>query len=807
MRTSRAPLCIMAVVTVFLTTAQCPAQRKAAAADKAADKECIALIGEYYDAAYKQDHKRLIGISAGNGTWRGLESSAHAKVFQKTISQPLKAKFIKISEGLRLYKVTIVTKGDSGTKSSQKIVILKMIEGQRKIVGVVPPKEWKLKINPADFKDIHRYSLKDAAWSYQSYIYDANYLKKVLQHAAGPPPKGNYLRESYYSRIRDLDPAACGDTMSAIIQGYVFEGLYTYHYLKRPVEAIPLLADGMPKVSKDGLTWTIKIKKGVKYSRNACFGLDDKGKTKTRTVTAGDFVFAFKRIADFHLNSRLAMAFVDDKIVGIKEYRRKTSTYAPGDFSRYDKEKLEGVVALDAHTLQIKINQITPHFLHFLTMTQYAPFPREVVEYYLAREQYPDGSRGNIPIREQRTTIARAEEMVGTGPYVLAKHIPYDSITFVRNPDFREQRYPSQGSAGDRAAGLLADAGKRLPFIDRIEMEYVPNVDLRWRAFNCGQLWHTVIPFEQSAKVMGPNLKLTAEYKARGVRLTKPQSPTVNWIAINMEDPILGKSKSLRQAMSLCIDVEGYIKTVWDGRGKPATNCLSSAIPGHSKVEASPYAKFDLATAKKKLITAKKELAAAGVLKNGQIPTLTLEMAGRDSVSVTIAEFMQKQFAAIGLKVDIKLNDWPTLMAKQNEGKAQMFCMGWHADYPDPENFLQLYYSPNIKATTNTTRYSNPIYDDLFRKFSALPYGPARDKLCKKLVNIISEDCPVLLLGEPVSAIVHHRWIRNFKPHPFRYGTTKYLRIDTKARTTDHKKRKQNQSHSPTTAPSVQNDG
>ena len=234
--------------------------------------------------------------------------------------------------------------------------------------------------------------------------------------------------------------------------------------------------------------------------------------------------------------------------------------------------------------------------------------------------------------------------------------------------------------------------------------------------------------------------------------------------------------------MSLCIDNESYGKTIWQGRGKPAINCLASSIPGHSEAGASPYARFNLAAARKKLIAAKKELAAARLLKDGRIPTLTLDLGGRDALTETMAKFLQKQFAAIGLKVDVKMNTWVELLKKTNEGKAQMLTLGWHADYPDPENFLQLYYSPNITETTNTTRYSNPTYDDLFRKFTALPYGTARDKLCKKLVNMISEDCPVLLLNEPVSVSAHYKWLHNVKPHPIAYGTARYLRIDAETR-------------------------
>ncbi|MCK5558300.1 MAG: hypothetical protein KAJ01_07980, partial [Candidatus Hydrogenedentes bacterium] len=82
---------------------------------------------------------------------------------------------------------------------------------------------------------------------------------------------------TYAAKIKSLDPATCGDTSSALLQGAFYEGLLSYYFLKRPVELKPQLADGFPNISQDKLTYTFKIKKGVKYHRNPCFGIDQSG--------------------------------------------------------------------------------------------------------------------------------------------------------------------------------------------------------------------------------------------------------------------------------------------------------------------------------------------------------------------------------------------------------------------------------------------------------------------------------------------------------------------------------------------------
>ncbi|MBI5725504.1 MAG: hypothetical protein HZA50_16220, partial [Planctomycetes bacterium] len=65
----------------------------------------------------------------------------------------------------------------------------------------------------------------------------------------------NVSYSTFGAKIRSLDPATCGDTMSAGFQGNIFEGLYGYDYLARPSKVVPLLAQDMPEISKDGLTY------------------------------------------------------------------------------------------------------------------------------------------------------------------------------------------------------------------------------------------------------------------------------------------------------------------------------------------------------------------------------------------------------------------------------------------------------------------------------------------------------------------------------------------------------------------------
>jgi len=619
---------------------------------------------------------------------------------------------------------------------------------------------------------------------------------KTVQHTTYPSKvkedserfKGKIVEyTTYSSKVNSIDPATCGDTMSAAIQGGFYEGLYTYHYLKRPVEVIPELAESMPEISPDGLTYTVKIKKGIRYSRNPCFGRESGGKHKykTRTVTADDLVLAYKRVGDFHVNTRLSLAFVRDRILGLAEYRRKTRNYAPGDFSRYEKENLPGVVALDEHTVQFKLNRRFPQLLYVLAMQCYAPIPRELISYHLATQDDKKGGREPIPIKQRATEIRTPEEVVGTGAYVLTKWVRGSKIIMERNPDFHDTFYPSEGAPGDRELGLLEDAGKKLPFVDvkNLMCMAVAELNADWKLFCDKQRDYAWIPARVFETVISPSNELLDTWRKQGVRLLKNPYPAIYWIAFNMEDKVVGQSKALRQGLYLSFDVEKYIDVVWNGRGKRGLNIIPSTLKGHKEAGRGPYAHVDLDAAKQKIAQAKKELVAAGVIKPGQdIPVITLDLGSRDEQSHRMAEFITYEFSKIGVTIKPELNDWPTLLGKINNKRFQACTLGWHADYPDAENFLQNFYSPNIERNTNYVGYVNEKFDRLFKESAKRPDIDQRIPLYAEMAKMIAEDVPVMLLAEPVTYTLLRPWTHNFKSHPITYGLGKYTRIDVAAR-------------------------
>ncbi|MDY7011300.1 MAG: ABC transporter substrate-binding protein, partial [Planctomycetota bacterium] len=438
--------------------------------------------------------------------------------------------------------------------------------------------------------------------------------------------------------------------------------------------------------------------------------------------------------------------------------------------------------AVDDLTLRFKLTEPFPQFLLVLAMHVYAPVPREAVDYWLGTESDGAGGRRSIPLDKRATEFSEAQQVVGTGPYILKEFTRKSKIVLMRNPDFRDEFYPTEGEEDDKKAGLLDDAGKKVPFIDVFQFDFVSQGSSGWMLFLTKQRDATGIPEDVFDSIINPDKQLEKKWRKKNIYFKSYWSPAVYWIVFNMEDEVVGSSKSLRQALCLSFDVESYLKVLFNNRGKRAVNILPSSFTGWKQAGPGPYYKFDPAAAKKIIEDAKMELDAKGLLVNGGIPQLTLDLPGIDSEMAKRAEFFRQQFAKIGVQMKTNLNDWPKLQEKVHNKQCQMYTMGWHADYPDAENFLQLFYSPNIEKQTNNSNYSNPEFDRLYEKVRVMPDTPERTMLYAKMVNMISEDCPVLLLTEPQSYVLIYDWVKNFKPHPIGYGYAKYSRIDTALR-------------------------
>ena len=560
---------------------------------------------------------------------------------------------------------------------------------------------------------------------------------------------GSVTRGALSSKVRGMDPMDIGDTTSSATASNIFDCLYQYHYLKRPYELIPSIAAEMPTVSEDGLTYTIKLRDDVYFQDDKCFTETD---GKGRKLVAEDFIYSWKRIANIKNISKNWWIF-DGRIKGFDEFREYTKGVTDKKDVDYDRP-VEGLVALDDQTLQITLVKPWPQVVYMMSHLPTAAVPREAVEYY--------GDEFN-------------NHPVGTGPYVLKEWRRGSKIVFERNPTYREEYYPSEGEEGDKEAGLLDDAGKRLPLIDRVELTIIEEDQPRWLKFVQGDLDIGGIPKDNFDTAVTPSRNLTPDLIEQGIVLEKYEDPATYWYGFNMEDPLLGNNLPLRQAMNVAIDRKEYLELFLNNRGQPAHGILPPMLAGYDKDINSPYTVYDVELAKKKVKEAEQ-------VNGGPIPPIVLTMGSTDSVARQSGQWFARAYEKVGLKLEVDYMDWPSAQEKVKTKSAQMYAMGWVADIPDAENFMQLFYGPNESPGPNGMNYKNAKADELYEKLSVMPDSPERVDVIQQMQQTVVDDLPCVLTLHRVAYLLRYDWLKNYKPHVFGYGLTKYRNVDADLR-------------------------
>ncbi|MFH0880157.1 MAG: ABC transporter substrate-binding protein [Lentisphaerota bacterium] len=563
-----------------------------------------------------------------------------------------------------------------------------------------------------------------------------------------PSPGGERVLHETASRIRGFDPARAGDVATSLAVSKIYEGLLQYDYLARPYRVIPLLAEEMPDVSSDGLVYTFKIRRGICFQDDPCFALS---KGAGREIGAEDFVYAIKRVADLKTGSTGYWAF-NNRLAGLDEFRAASAGGSPTDYAA----EVEGVRALDAFTLQLRLKKPFPQLLWVLTMPYASVVAREAVAFYGAEF---------------------ANHPVGTGPFVLRSWRQNYRYEFVRNPKWREtgrvDLYPSSAAPGDPPA-LLADAGKPVPFLDRIVQYVVGDSTTAWLMFLSGGLDASEISRDNWSAILGDAGALSRDLSDKGVELYTSPTMDLYFTGFNMDDPVVGKNKKLRQALTCAFDTSQWLQ-FHHNRVRRPNGPIPPGVAGSTE-KPSPYA-FNLEKAR--------QLLAEAGYPEGKDPQtghrlqLTLDLGSaenseaRQAVELLIS-FMDK----IGVVLNPVYNNRPAFFDKIERRQVQMFNLSWIADYPDAENFLQLFYGPNSSPGPNRTNYSNPEFDRLYEQIRQMPDSPERTALYRQMADMIIEDAPWIFTSNPLAYGLRHPWLKNYKYHDFPYGMVKYYKCE-----------------------------
>lgn len=656
----------------------------------------------------------------------------------------------------------------------------------------------------------------------------------------------NILYAAFAERPKHLDPVQSYSSNEILFTAQIYEPPLQYHYLKRPYELIPATAAKMPEVRyfdergarlDDNVDATqiaftvyeISIKPGIHYQPHPAFATDSQGEflyhrlgeedvrgiyklsdfpqTGSRELIAADYVFQIKRLAHPRLHSPI-FGLMADYIVGLKEYAATLETATnehleeqreQGEQSRreqdgkdyldLDRYPLEGAEVVDRYTYRIKIKGKYPQFRYWLAMPFFAPIPWEAERFYSQKGL----SEKNINLDWYP---------VGTGPYMLSENNPNRIMVLEKNPNFHGETYPDDGMPGDVEAGLLNDAGKPLPFIEKVvysrEKESIP----RWNKFLQGYYDASNIgsdSFDQAVQMTGQGeATVTEAMKEQGIRLETAVATSTNYVGFNMFDPVVGgigkrgreSARKLRQAISIAVDYEEYVSIFANGRGIPAQGPIAPGIAGHREgkegINPVVYEWVNGRPRRKSIEVAKALLAEAGYpngisAKNGAPLVLYFDVTARSAEDKSSLDWMRKQFQKLNIQLVVRSTDYNRFQDKIRKGNAQIFEWGWNADYPDPENFLFLLYGPQQKVGNegeNASNYSNPEYNRLFEQMKNMENGPARQKIIDRMINILRHDAPWLWGYHPRDYGLYHQWYGNVKPNRLSNNNVKYLRVD-----------------------------
>src|SRR6266700_1077055 len=560
------------------------------------------------------------------------------------------------------------------------------------------------------------------------------------------------IRTAFIVAETGFDPQATSDLYSDSIQRAIFDTLYSFDYLTRPYKRVPRTAAAMPEITEGGRTWTIRVKPGIHFADDPVF------KGRKRELTAADYVYSWKRLIDPKVRSPFSW-YVQGKIVGAEaviEAAKKTGRFD------YD-APIEGLQALDRYTLRLKLTEPDYIKLGYMTQSPMAAVAREVIEAYGDANGWAQANP------------------VGTGPYQLKTWRRGQQIVLEANPNYRDETFPDSSDPADRE--LVAKMrGKKPPIIGRIEISIMEESNPRLLAFNSQALDYVNVPSDLSDHVLDASGKLRPEYAARGVVLARITQPALQYAYFNMEDLVVGgytKDRiALRRAIAIGFNRPALIRVVYQGQAIPATQPIPPNLPGHDE-SWNVAVQYDPAAANALLDKfGYAERDSEGYRKQPNGAPLTLTMASATSArDREFDEVWQKSMKAIGIRAEVMKQKWPDLIQMGKHGKLQMWRVGWLTAYGEGDAFAQLLYGKNIEQT-NYARFALPEYDDLYRASRRLPDSPERNKIYRRMSELVAAYNPWWLGVYTIENTLLQPWVQGYKKHAYWEHPWKYLDID-----------------------------
>jgi ABC-type transport system substrate-binding protein len=371
---------------------------------------------------------------------------------------------------------------------------------------------------------------------------------------------------------------------------------------------------------------------------------------------------------------------------------------------------------------------------------------------------------------------------VGTGAYRLKSWKRGVQIVLEANPGYRAETFPASDDPADRALEA-AMKGKSVPQIGRIEVSIIEESNPRLLAFDSRALDYTNVPPELADRVLDAANHLKPDYASRGVRLATIVQPSLQYAYFNMDDPVVGGLDrthiALRRAIGMAINKPEMIRIVYQGQAVPATQLIPPGMTGHDDgLDVSSH--YDPAGAVALLDKfGYVDRDGDGWREQPDGKPLTLVMASTPSTrDRELDELWQRGLKAVGIRIEFMKQKFPDLIKMGKVGQLQMWRLGWINAYAEGDAFAQLLYGDNV-GQTNYSRFRLPEYDALYRKSRTLPDSPERDRLYRRMSELVAAYDPWDLAVYPVENTLVEPWVLGYKKNAYWEHPWAYLDIDT----------------------------
>jgi peptide/nickel transport system substrate-binding protein len=526
---------------------------------------------------------------------------------------------------------------------------------------------------------------------------------------------GGIFRMNEVENFRSLYPLNVTEVTSHRITNQVYEGLVGFD--QTDLTIVPRLAESW-EVDSTFTSFTFRLRKGVKFHDSEVF---EGG--KGREVTANDFKYCFTKLCEANADNQGYWVF-QGRVKGCEEYYLSTQNGQPLP------EGVTGVQVIDDYTLKIELNRTFSGFMNMLALPFTAVFPKEAYEKYG---------------QEMRV------KTVGTGPFVLKDINEGNYLILEKNPQYW---------------GKDVD-GNQLPYLSGIKITFIKDRKTELLEFDNGKLDLLYkLPLELTSDIVTLEDKLQPAYQKYQLQVSP--SLALQYYGFQHKGELFN-NKDLRTAFNYAIDKESIVQYTLKGSGLAANHgVVPPGVPNYDYKVIKGY-EYDPAKAREHLIK-------AGYPEGKGLPKLTLQINSGGGHNEQVAEAIQKMLKEnLGIEVEINIIPFAQHLELVETGKTQFWRAGWVADYPDAENFLNLFYSKHIPATMeersylNSVRYTSAEFDKVFEEALVTVDADQRELLYLKADQIMMDDAAIIPIYYYKDYRLLQPKVRNFPQNSMEY--------------------------------------